>query len=208
MSIVSGKSKIKICGLFRDQDIQAVNQYPPDYVGFILHFPKSHRNIHPEQLRAWKKILRPEIKTVGVFVSQNLETIQDIAPSLDVIQLHGGESEDFIQECKKTFPHHEIWKAFTVKTAEDVAIALKSSAHQVLLDYGKGEGKTFDWAILENTPRPYILAGGITLENLPKALEKLSPALVDLSSGAESDRQKDPQKIRDIIKIIRQEQTL
>lgn len=196
------KTKLKICGLHRLEDIVAVNEFPPDYVGFILHFPKSHRNITAEMLQEWKPLLNPRIKTVGVFVNQSLETIAQVASFLDVIQLHGTEPDSLAQSLKESYPEKELWKAFAIKTPEDIHRAFLYAADKILLDYGKGEGKTFDWSLLHAVEKPYILAGGIDLENIHKALEDLSPEIIDLSSGVETNGEKDPEKIKQLYEIM------
>lgn len=193
-------TKLKICGLYRDEDIAMVNQCLPDYVGFILNVPKSHRNVTPEQVRAWKEQLSPKIKIVGVFVDQEPQYIAQIAPSLDVIQLHGDEGVMKLAILEHLCPGKEIWKAFAVKTAQDVQTALAFPAHKILLDYGKGEGKPFDWSILEGITQPYILAGGISPQNVSQALSLCHPSIVDLSSGVETDKKKDMEKIKQLCK--------
>lgn len=199
--------KVKICGLYREEDIQYVNEFLPDYIGFILYVEKSHRNIHPKQVLGWKKILDPQIKTVGVFVNATLDEILAVAPALDVIQLHGNESEEYLQHLKenleKDFPNITYWKAFSIKTKEDIETALSFPADKILLDYGKGEGKTFDWSLLENISTPYILAGGLTPENVGEAIDRFHPEIIDLSSGVETDKKKDREKIKKLVSVLR-----
>ena len=189
-------TKIKICGLRRDADIDYVNEAMPDYIGFILHFPKSHRNVLPETAAAMKKRLDPKIKAVGVFVNQPLDTVTAAAAQigLDVIQLHGQEDDDYIAALRQQ-TDLPIWKAFKVRTADDLAAAERSTADAVLLDNGYGTGKAFDWTLAAAFTRPFFLAGGLTPEILPDAILKLHPALVDISSGVETDGIKDRSKI-------------
>ena len=189
-------TKIKICGLRRDADIDYVNEAMPDYIGFILHFPKSHRNVLPETAAAMKKRLDPKIKAVGVFVNQPLETVTAAAAQigLDVIQLHGQEDDDYIAALRQQ-TDLPIWKAFKVRTADDLATAERSTADAVLLDNGYGTGKAFDWTLAAAFTRPFFLAGGLTPEILPDAIQTLHPALVDISSGVETDGIKDRSKI-------------
>ncbi len=195
---------IKICGLFREFDIQYVNEARPDYAGFILLFPQSHRNIHPEWAAELKKALRPEIRSVGVFVDQPQEAVLSAADvaGLDVIQLHGHEDEAYIRELKKKTAR-PVWKAFHIRTKENVRAAEESSADEILLDNGYGTGQSFDWSLLSEISRPFCLAGGLTPENIPEAIRLFSPKLVDISSGVETAGLKDREKIRRAVKAVR-----
>ncbi|MFI3253717.1 MAG: phosphoribosylanthranilate isomerase [Eubacteriales bacterium] len=196
-------AKVKICGLYREEDIHMINDFCPDYVGFVIHVPKSHRNVTVEQVLQWKKILAPSIQTVGVFVDENPDLICQVASVLDVIQLHGSEGEGALEGLRKRLPDKEFWKAFAVKTTEDVAAALSFPADKILLDYGKGEGKSFDWHILKKILAPYILAGGITPENVKEAISLANPEIIDLSSGVETNKVKDPEKIKQLLKEMK-----
>ena len=189
-------TKIKICGLSRECDIDYVNQAQPDYAGFILRYPKSRRNVRAAQAAALRAGLKPGIRAVGVFVDQPLETVlQDAeATGLDVIQLHGQENDAYIRALREQ-TGLPIWKAFRVVTEEDLTAARASAADLILLDSGCGTGKPFDWALLAGFDRPYFLAGGLTPETIPEALRRLSPLGVDLSSGVETGGCKDEQKI-------------
>ncbi len=198
------ETKVKICGLYREVDIHMINQLLPDYVGFVINVAKSHRNVSVEQVLRWKTILSPKIMTVGVFVDENPELIQSVASALDVIQLHGKEDIKELQQLQKLLPEKEFWKAFSVKTSEDVQKALTFPADKILLDYGKGEGKSFDWNILKDITKTYILAGGITPDNVKEALSLTSPEIIDLSSGVETDKIKDKDKIQKLFKEMNQ----
>ena len=108
-------TKIKICGLFRDQDIDYINEAKPDYAGFILHFPKSHRNLELDRALKLRKGLLPLIRLVCVFVNQPLETVVHTAEVLqaDVIQLHGHEDDDYIERIirtRKGWNNYEIYQ--------------------------------------------------------------------------------------------------
>lgn len=195
-------SLLKICGLYREEDSEMANIIEPDYVGFVLFVEKSHRNITPTELKMFSCTIYSSIKKVGVFVNPTCEQLLEVAEYLDVIQLHGAETvEDlhkFQDVLSKEFPEkkHQFWKAFSVKTAEDVQKALEFPTSLVLLDYGKGEGKSFDWNILEGIKAPYILAGGITPENVGEAVQRFHPHIIDVSSGVETEKVKDIQKIK------------
>ena len=189
-------TKIKICGLCRPCDIAYVNAAKPDYAGFILHYPQSRRNVSPETAALLRRELSPDIRAVGVFVDQPKETVAACAREigLDVIQLHGQEDDAYIAALR-AMTALPVWKAFRVRTAEDIRAAQRSTADMVLLDSGTGSGETFDWTLLRDVGRAYILAGGLTPETIPEAIQRLAPAGVDVSSGVETHRQKDKNKI-------------
>lgn len=198
------KTKIKICGLFRECDIDYVNLAKPDYIGFIIGFPKSHRNITPDQVATLKARLVGEIKSVGVFVNAPLEDILEVEPYLDIIQLHGGEDNAYISSLREMLPAKEVWKAFKVKSNDDLTSAQNCSADRIVLDNGYGTGECFDWSLLGEFNKAYILAGGITPENIRQAIDSFHPEVIDISSGVETNKLKDLDKITQIVKEIRQ----
>ena len=197
-------TRIKICGLFREQDIEYVNEARPDYAGFILHFPKSHRNIDLEKAKELRDRLLPEIRSVCVFVDQPLETVIQSAKYIqpDILQLHGSESNSYIEELKEK-TGLTVWKAFRVRNRASMTKALESGADLVLLDNGYGTGEVFDWSKAESFRRPFILAGGLTPENIPDAVSRLHPTAVDISSGVETDRVKDRSKVLAAVRAAR-----
>ena len=199
------KTKIKICGLRRREDILAVNEARPDYCGFIIEFPKSFRSVTADKVRELVKDLSPEIKGVGVFVNAPVKFISGLLNdgTLALAQLHGQEDEAYIRELKK-LTDKPIIKAFSVKTSEDIEKALQSPADYILLDQGSGgTGMTFDWSLIPKMERPFFLAGGIGAENLEQAIREIRPYAVDLSSSVETDKWKDPEKIRNVVDIVR-----
>lgn len=195
--------KIKICGLRRTEDIEYVNEYRPDFIGFIINFPKSHRSISPEQAKELHSRLRADIPAVGVTVNQTLEYNAALLENgiVDIVQLHGQESDEMVRELRQR-AGKPVWKAFKIRTQDDLEAAKQSSADLILLDNGYGTGSVFDWTLVRDIGRPFALAGGLTAENLEDAA-KMSPYLMDLSSGAETDKVKDPNKIRSLIEIVR-----
>lgn len=197
--------KIKICGLKRPEDIRAVNEAKPDYCGFIIEFAKSHRNVSAEQVRALVKELDPEVLPVGVFVNAPIELPAELLTegTIALAQLHGQEDEEYI-EMLRAKTKKPVIKAFSVKTADDVQEALKSSADYILLDQGAGgTGKTFDWSLVPEIRRPYFLAGGLCAGNLEEAAMTLHPWAVDLSSSLETDGCKDAGKIMEAAAIVK-----
>ena len=199
------KTKIKICGLRRREDILAVNEAKPDYCGFIIEFPKSFRSVTADKVRELVKDLSPEIKGVGVFVNAPVEFVSGLLNegTLALAQLHGQEDEAYIRKLKK-LTDKPIIKAFSVKTSEDIEKALQSPADYILLDQGSGgNGMTFDWSLIPKIERPFFLAGGIGSENLEQAIREIRPYAVDLSSSVETEKWKDPAKIRNVVDIVR-----
>ncbi len=188
-------TKIKMCGLFRPRDIEAVNKIKPDFIGFVFA-PKSKRYVTPEKAAALKELLDPEIKTVGVFVDHPLPGIEALVRSkvIDIVQLHGTENEVMIRSVKDLC-NCPVIKAFKVQTKEDVVLAEKSCADYILLDSGDGSGKVFDWELLKDVKRPYFLAGGLNPENVGAAVKLLHPYGVDVSSGLETNGLKDENKM-------------
>lgn len=201
-------AKIKICGLTREQDIRAVNAALPDYIGFV--FAISKRQIDEKKAKLLKQGLNPVIKTVGVFVNEEIEKVINICNSqiIDMVQLHGDEKDDYIKELKK-YVSNKIIKAVRVKGPEDVKKAMEFSSDFLLFDsyqgkeYG-GTGKTFDWSVITGINKPFFLAGGINCCNVTHAIESCNPYSIDVSSGVETNGYKDPKKIMDIIAAVRQ----
>ena len=187
---------IKICGLFRECDIDFVNEAGPEYIGFILRFPASHRCIEPEQAALLRKKLAPGIRAVGVFVDQPPERVCEDARNigLDVIQLHGSEDEAYLTALRRMTPL-PLWKAFRIRNLSDLERAAESSADEILLDSGYGTGNAFDWSLAKGFSRPFILAGGLNAQLIAQARKRLAPHTVDLSSGVETDGVKDREKI-------------
>ncbi len=196
-------SKVKICGLFREIDIEYVNDCKPDFAGFIVDFPKSHRNIDLKNAKNLITKLDKKIKSVCVIVDNEIEDAIKIANICDVIQLHGNEDEEYIKTLRNKISNTQIWKAFKIRSKSDLIIAQKSSADMILLDNGYGTGEVFDWSIIEKINRNFILAGGLNSQNISGAIEQLKPYCVDLSSSVETEKKKDFKKIKEIIDIVR-----
>ena len=198
-------TKIKICGLRRPEDIAYVNEAKPDFAGFIIDVPKSRRNVPREKVRELTALLSPEILPVGVFVNAPMETILSLVTdgTLKAVQLHGQESQSYLEELKKQVAVPLI-RAFAIRSPEDLTEAEKSPADFVLLDNGAGgTGETFDWSLLSSFDRPFFLAGGLRLENITEAVSRFHPYALDLSSGVETDGYKDKEKIIAAVAAVR-----
>ena len=203
--------KGKLCGLRRMEDIRYVNEFKPDYVGFV--FAQSRRQVTPVQAAALRKALDASIQAVGVFVNEAPETVAQIARdvSLNAVQLHGDEEAAYIARLRALLPTGtSLCKAVRVQTESDLQRAQSYGADLVLFDafskdaYG-GTGKTADWSLFGRVSpsRPFFLAGGLHAGNLQEAVRRVHPDGVDLSGGIETDGVKDREKIKQILSIIR-----
>jgi phosphoribosylanthranilate isomerase len=202
--------KLKICGLRRNIDIEYVNRHLPDYIGFI--FAESKRQVEPEQVKLLTGQLDYRIKKVGVFVNAALDKVLHTVDlcGLDVVQIHGDESPEYIYELKSKLKGTEVWKAIRVKDADSIKTMKAYNADAFVLDayvdgcYG-GAGKTFDWslAIEAKNYGNIVLAGGLNLKNVREATGLVHPFAVDISSGVETDGFKDEEKIKDFIYSVR-----
>lgn len=199
--------KIKLCGMFRDCDIDFVNEAKPDYIGFIVMFPKSHRNIDLETALRLKKRLSPEIQSVAVSVDAPAERLAEFASSdaAELLQLHGSEDAAYIARLRE-LTSAKIIKAVKVTSATDIEAAQSLDVDFLLLDSGTGSGKAFDHSLIDRSriARPFFLAGGLTPENVRAAAREIQPYAVDMSSGIETDRLKDREKILAAVSAVRE----
>ena len=196
-------TKVKLCGMKRIADIQAVDLIKPDFIGFVFA-PKSKRYVTPEQAADLRSILSPDIAAVGVFVNEKPETIAGLLNTgvIDLAQLHGSETENDIAELRK-LSSKPIIRAFKIREKTDLQAAADCSADIVLLDAGAGDGIRFDWELLEHFDRPYFLAGGLDPENVRDAITRCHPYAVDVSSGIETDGFKDRVKMQAFVSAVR-----
>jgi phosphoribosylanthranilate isomerase len=185
-------------------------------LGFIFYEP-SHRYIQPQQVQAVlqaserfaassKEQTTPDI--VGVFVNKDAEFIHDVVEQagLHFVQLHGTEPPEFCYKMKRP-----VIKALHLRSEEDLhqVRVYKDAVWRLLLDtptpaWG-GAGATHDWGLAHAAAQaaPILLAGGLTTENITKALRQVQPWGVDVSSGVETNKQKDVDKIRTFVKKVR-----
>ena len=198
-------TKIKLCGLTRPLDIQAVNELRPDYVGFVC-YSQSRRFVTPAQAATLKKLLDPAIRTVGVFVDESPENIAVLLAKnvIDIAQHHGHESPDYCKQLR-TLTDHPIIKAFRVQRPEDCLPAEQFPSDFLLLDSGMGSGVTFDWSAVSQVRREYFLAGGLHAGNVATAIKKMHAFAVDVSSGIESKGVKDFNKMAAFVAAVREE---
>lgn len=198
-------TKIKLCGLTRPCDIECVNELLPEYIGFVFA-PKSRRYISPEKAEVLREHLDDRITPVGVFVDEKIEIIADLIKRkiIDIVQLHGNESEKYITGLRRVIDCPVI-KAFRIESEADIVSANNSSADYVLLDSGGGTGKVFDHSLLKDIARPYFLAGGLTPENVETAVKQLAPFVVDASTSLETDGFKDKIKMTAFVNAVRKD---
>lgn len=208
-------TKIKICGLKSLRDITIVNQYLPEYVGFV--FANTKRFVTDEQARKMKQALDKRIQAVGVFVKEPMEHIVSLYRQgiIDVVQLHGDEGEEYITELKRQIDA-PVMKALRVQNAEQVRRQLQTNADFILFDtykkgvYG-GSGERFSLAILKEglkekrKVKPFFLAGGLSPNNVKEVLGDTECYCVDVSTGVETNGKKDEEKIREFIEQVRGE---
>ena len=196
-------TEIKICGLSKLEDIIAVNKFGADYAGFVF-YKKSKRYVDSYKAGELIELLRSDIKSVGVFLDEPIDSVINTAriSGVEMIQLHGHESEEYVEYVKRTLGRQVI-KAY--KASEDGALAKAavSNADYVMIDSGAGSGKKFDWNILKGFKRDYFLAGGLDPESVGEAISLLEPFAVDVSSGVETDGIKNEKKIADFIKAVK-----
>jgi phosphoribosylanthranilate isomerase len=208
------RTRVKMCGTTRLEDALFAVEQGVDALGFIF-FEKSPRNIDIDRARQIIVELPPFVDRVGVFVNAPIEKILAAAKAgLSVLQLHGSESVEYCQGIRKQIPHCALIKAFRVgddSRAEEFA-PYNDVVDAFLLDtYVKGAeggtGEVFDWSIIESLglERPFLLAGGLTPENVTEAIRSATPYGIDINSGVESSPGiKDHTKIASLLDLVRQ----
>ncbi|MFN4064069.1 phosphoribosylanthranilate isomerase [Azoarcus communis] len=201
------RTRIKICGLTRPQDVRAAVMAGADAIGFVF-YPPSPRNVGFDQAAALAAELPPFVSAVGLFVNPAPAFVQQALQQvpLQLLQFHGDESE---VECAQ---YGRPWiKAARVRPGIDlVEFAFRHpGARGILLDafvdgYGGG-GKTFDWSLIpDGLSRPLVLSGGLDPDNVGEAVRRIRPFAVDVSSGVESAKGiKDAAKVAAFIAGVR-----
>ena len=198
---------VKYCGIKREEDIRVVNELKPDLVGFVLD-PTRKRYVAPSVIASLRRDLSDGIRVVGVFVDEDPAAVAGLLRDgiIDIAQLHGHESEDYIKELK-SLTGATVIKAFGIRNDDDIKACDASPADLVIVDSpGGGTGESFDWELLKKINRPYILAGGLNAGNIERAVEMLAPYGVDVSSGIETDGLKDEEKMRAFMALARKDE--
>ncbi|MCY9547398.1 phosphoribosylanthranilate isomerase [Lysinibacillus xylanilyticus] len=199
-------TKVKICGLKEQQHVQAAVEAGADAIGFV--FAPSKRRVTVEQAQQLATHVPDGVLKIGVFVNPSAEELRTAVEEvpLDYVQYHGEESPEFIHQ--QGYP---AIKALSVRGAEDVQMAANYDVDYYLFDapgtdFKGGSGHTFDWTLLEMVGIPeekLILAGGLQAENIEEAVSLVSPFMVDISSGVETDGVKDIVKINAFIQALK-----
>ncbi len=203
------KTKIKICGLTRSEDVESAVNFGADLLGFVL--AESPRRVTPEQVVEICRDLPENILKVGVFVDAPLNEIKEIAAfcKLNLLQLHGSEDETYCQALSD-FNLIKVLRLGGSSGSESQEKSAGADFWALLLDtwlpdQAGGGGRVFDWQLAEPfSGSRFILAGGLTPENVQTAIRKTRPFGVDVSSGVESAPGiKDGEKIENFIKAVR-----
>ncbi|MGG2112209.1 phosphoribosylanthranilate isomerase [Lysinibacillus pakistanensis] len=199
-------TKVKICGLKEQQHVRAAVEAGADAIGFV--FAPSKRQISIEQAHQLAKDVPREVLKIGVFVNPSVEELRAAVEGvpLDYVQFHGEETPEFIRQ--QGYP---AIKALSVRDKEDVRAAANYNVDYYLFDapgtdFKGGSGHTFDWTLLEMagiSRDKLILAGGLKAENIAEAVSLVSPYMVDVSSGVETDGIKDEAKINAFIQAVK-----
>ncbi|MBI5206658.1 MAG: phosphoribosylanthranilate isomerase [Candidatus Firestonebacteria bacterium] len=199
-------TKIKICGITNRIDALGCASLGVDAIGFI--FAPGPRQITSKEAKKIIQVLPPYITTVGVFVNETAEKINEIVNfcKLDIVQLHGQEPPEY---CKKITGR--IVKTFHIKNKESLNPISLYAASAILLDtYSEkkqgGTGENFNWELVSDLHLKYyiILAGGLTPLNVDKAISIVNPYAVDVSSGVEkSPGKKDFNKMKEFVEKVR-----
>lgn len=204
--------KIKICGIRREEDARALNELLPDYTGFV--FADTRRRVTKEQAAELRNILNRKIQVFGVFVNAPADFAAELAREgiIDAIQLHGDEDEAYLCELRK-MTDVPVIKAVRAKNTEVMERADEQPWDYLLLDtYSKdkygGTGETFSWDMIpRGLKHPYFLAGGLNAENIYSAMEAVKNRGtcigLDVSGGVETDGNKDREKIKGVVEIVR-----
>ena len=191
-------TKVKICGLSNKEAVETVVSAGADYIGFV--FAPSKRQVTLEEAAELAKLIPVNVKKVGVFVSPSraelLEAIDKVG--LDLIQVHGQVADDLFEDLSCA--------SIQAVQVDGNGHVPNSQADYLLFDAPvAGSGKTFDWGQLDTSglAQPFFIAGGLNEDNVEEAIQHFAPYAVDVSSGVETDGQKDQEKIRRFIERVK-----
>ncbi len=169
------------------------------------------RTITVKQAADFAMMLNDDIKKVGVFIDQPIELIEDMLKKgvIDLVQLHGNEDNVYIRKLKdKIGTGNNIIKAVRVKDGKDIKRAVEYESDYLLLDAysdvgAGGNGITFDWTLIRNIKKRFFLAGGISVDNVSDAVNRVNPYAVDVSSSLETDGFKDYEKMKLFMDVVK-----
>ncbi|MCZ4281387.1 phosphoribosylanthranilate isomerase [Kiloniella laminariae] len=204
-------TEVKICGINSDLALTSAQAAGASYLGFVF-FPKSPRNVSIDQAVPLARQVRPGIKRVGLLVDASDEEIREILKQvpLDILQLHGSETPERVAGIKNRFKL-QVMKVIKISDREDFNTIppFEELADYLLFDAKPpkdlknalpgGNAHAFDWRLLagRNWSKPWMLAGGLTSQNVANAVRISGAPAVDVSSGVEdSPGVKSPEKIK------------
>jgi phosphoribosylanthranilate isomerase len=198
-------TRVKICGLSREDDIEYANILLPDYIGFVFA-DNSPRRVSPERAARLRAELDRRVAAVGVFVDAPVGFVYDLLADgvIDIAQLHGAEDARYISEIK-AMSGAAVIKAIPARADRR---EYEGAADFLLFDTFRagvsgGSGERFDWSEIGAAGTPFFLAGGLTPENARDAIAAASPYCLDVSSGVETDGRKDFEKMKRFIAAAR-----
>ena len=201
-------TRVKICGIRSAVAAQAACAAGADALGFVF-YPPSPRAVAVDRVAEILPGLSPLVTAIGLFVDPEPAQVREVLShcALDCLQFHGSESPAFCEQFERPY-----LKAIRMRPEVDLMeeIAAPRAARGLLLDAWEegtpgGTGKTFDWELIGELPRPWILAGGLTPGNVGAAIEQVRPPAVDVSGGVERRRgEKDPARIARFMQAVRE----
>ena len=191
----NSRTRVKICGVTRAEDVEAAVSAGADALGFVF-VPASRRSIDIGRARELIAAVPAFVQTVALFADAKVDWVESVIDQVapDLLQFHGSETGRFCRQFGR--PYIKALSAELDDTARDKAVADHATARGFLLDSHAvsglgGTGHTFDWGRWPRQPgrkgRPWILAGGLTPENIAEAVSTLAPYAVDVSSGVETE---------------------
>jgi len=201
------RTRIKICGLTRQEDMLVAIDAGADALGLVF-YPPSPRFVDLETADALAQLVPPFVTAVGLFANADPQVVRETlaAVPLHLLQFHGDEDEDYCRQFDRPYV-----KAARMKPGIDLLqyVSAFPSAQAILLDafvegFGGG-GKAFDWNLIPRSlPKPLILSGGLDAGNVGEAVVRVRPAAVDVSSGVEAAKGiKDAKKIHAFVSAVR-----
>ena len=185
------RTRVKICGITRQQDADFAAESGADAIGLVF-YPPSPRAISFAQANTITANLAPFVSKVALFVDPDKDLVSRCLDelSVDILQFHGEESPDFCHQFE--MPYLKAVRMRDGVNLQEVADDY-STASALLLDTYQpglpgGTGKTFDWSQISRIDKPIILAGGLHASNVLQAIHQVQPYAVDVSGGVESDK--------------------
>lgn len=198
--------KVKICGITNWADAKLAVDAGASALGFNF-YPPSPRHVTPRKARDIIRHLPEGIQAVGVFVDAPLAEVQEIADlaGLELVQFHGGESPEAVADFSR---HYPVIKAFRVRPGfrPEWVVRYDKAAAFLLDTFSRtlrgGTGKSFDWTVAKRAKRygRIFLSGGLTPENVARAIREVEPYAIDVASGVESKPgKKDAARLRELM---------